>query len=448
VDRFDTNIYLQSHPDPQRALQIKQQMDEIALMIDKMNAREQSGNRLIVLAATMFLTSSLAYTLYQLSDVNSAFTASIPSIFHYFDFSTARKILATLARFNLLPVDYGSEDPYMIRTVFGGLDHPKTRPLRICVPVGLGAGIETEGTGPGGFMKLGFGSVDVGPITILTSNGREENQIQLLQSSVASALDRLEPSEGLEIIANRLSNYFESRSEDLLTRNTVTGLSIIVNCPEDISHIFSHSRIIQSSDYISLDVSCQRSPDMIAAIIERVDEESVKCESIPLILLKVNLSQSLPPSETVADAMRKSKTVIGVNIDGKGQASVSASELKIFQSTSDVMVSGRIVKDKATVAISKWYKALGTGKLGKEIFASGGVYTGKDALEKIQAGASMINVYSSFIHDGLTVARRIKTQLSVQLMNKGYYTLDEAIGADHRISSKHRKDLMKRRKRF
>lgn len=80
--------------------------------------------------------------------------------------------------------------------------------------------------------------------------------------------------------------------------------------------------------------------------------------------------------------------------------------------------------------------------------ASGGVFCGKDALDKIEAGASIINVLTAFVVDGFPVARRIKTQLSVQLMNKGYYNLDEAIGAKHRVASDRLRKAARMRKRF
>ncbi|TEB17024.1 hypothetical protein C9890_0530, partial [Perkinsus sp. BL_2016] len=55
---------------------------------------------------------------------------------------------------------------------------------------------------------------------------------------------------------------------------------------------------------------------------------------------------------------------------------------------------------------------------------------------------------SAFVLEGPPIARRIKTQLSVRLMNKGYYNLDEVIGSNHRILSKRLRDARKRRRRF
>ena len=423
-------------------------MDEIALLMEKMHAREQPGNRVIVFAATMFLTSSLAYSLYQFSDVNSAFSASLPSPFTVFEYSTARTILCKLARFDLLPVDFGSEDPYMIRIIYGGKKHPKTRPLRVCIPVGLAAGIDLDSEGPASLTKVGFGSVEVGNVTIDPSLSNQVDSVQLLSNSIVAPLTRLDGSQGLEVVAKRLCDYLEYRNEDLLARNTITGISIAIESVEDVVRVFQHSRLIALADYISLDVSKISDASDITKIIDRINVCGSKHESVPLILLKVALSQSFPPNNDVVEALKESEFVAGVNINGTGVASGKNERITKFVSDTDISVHGLLVREKSTEAVSEWYKALGMGECGKEIFASGGVYSGRDALEKIEAGASLVNVFSAFVHDGPTVARRIKTQLSVQLMNKGYYLIDEAIGVKHRGLSKRLKDSQKRRQRF
>ena len=137
-------------------MNIRNQMDELAIMIEKMNARQDSGNKVIIMAATMFLTSSLAYSLYQFNDVNTTLNACLPSLFRVLDFSLARQVVCGLARFDLLPVDFASEDPYLIRNITFGSRHPQTRPMRVCVPIGLGAGIDVNCDGPAAFSQQGF----------------------------------------------------------------------------------------------------------------------------------------------------------------------------------------------------------------------------------------------------------------------------------------------------
>jgi dihydroorotate dehydrogenase len=212
--------------------------------------------------------------------------------------------------------------------------------------------------------------------------------------------------------------------------------------------MLSHANLIRTADYVSIDVTGIKDAESIVGIIERLDSESRKKDSVPPFFIKVSLGQSFPPSSAVTAAITASESVVGVNVAGYGLASGNNKQITKFSTSEDVTVSGVMIREKATQAVGEWYKALGRGSRGKEIIASGGVLTGKDALEKIEAGASFVNVFSAFVLDGPPVARRIKTQLSVQLMNKGYYNLDEAIGANHREKSRRLKHAEKRRKRF
>lgn len=442
------NYYLQNHPDPETALRIQTQMNEIAVMIEKMNAREQAGNKVIIMAASLFLSSSLAYSLYQFTDVNTIFSSSLPSPFTVLRFSTARRLLSRMAQLDLLPVDFGSEDPYMIRETSFSKNHPKSRPLKVSIPVGLASGIDVECLGPGAFLKLGFGSIEVGPVSIEPTDPIEENSVQLLSNSLVSHGRRCDGSAGLEAVGDRLASYIAKRDDDMLTRNTITGISIFADSPDAIDRIVNHKRLMDSADYVSLDVSRVSDSSRIVEVLQRLEAQVDKRESSAPIFLKVSLSQSLPPPQAVVDAVKASSCVVGVNVAGYALASGDNKQITTFTTAEDVHVSGVLVREKATQAVGEWFKALGCGKRGKMIIASGGVFSGKDALDKIEAGASFVNVFSAFVLDGAHIARRIKTQLSVQLMNKGYYNIEEAIGAAHKEKSKRLKEAARRRKLF
>jgi dihydroorotate dehydrogenase len=62
------------------------------------------------------------------------------------------------------------------------------------------------------------------------------------------------------------------------------------------------------------------------------------------------------------------------------------------------------------------------------IVGVGGVFTAEDAWEKICAGASLIQLYTGFIYEGPSVARRINEGLASILKREGFRSLDEAVG--------------------
>ena len=62
------------------------------------------------------------------------------------------------------------------------------------------------------------------------------------------------------------------------------------------------------------------------------------------------------------------------------------------------------------------------------IIGVGGVFTGDDAFEKIAAGASLVQAYTGFIYGGPTFARDVNVRLAEILKEKGFSSIDEAVG--------------------
>ena len=62
----------------------------------------------------------------------------------------------------------------------------------------------------------------------------------------------------------------------------------------------------------------------------------------------------------------------------------------------------------------------------------GGVFNGRDAYDKIRAGASLVQVYTALIYQGPGLINRIKRELAGLLRADGFASLSEAVGADQR----------------
>ena len=89
-------------------------------------------------------------------------------------------------------------------------------------------------------------------------------------------------------------------------------------------------------------------------------------------------------------------------------------------------LSGRPLRGKSTRVIETVYRC-SKGKL--PIIGVGGVFTGDDAFEKIAAGASLVQAYTGFIYGGPTFARDVNKRLAEILKEKGFSTVEEAVGS-------------------
>jgi dihydroorotate dehydrogenase len=91
-------------------------------------------------------------------------------------------------------------------------------------------------------------------------------------------------------------------------------------------------------------------------------------------------------------------------------------------------LSGRPVANRSTAVVSTIYK-YSKGKL--PVIGVGGVFDAGDAFDKIAAGASLVQAYTGFIYTGPTFAREVNEGLAKILKERGFSTVDEAVGSCH-----------------
>jgi len=90
-------------------------------------------------------------------------------------------------------------------------------------------------------------------------------------------------------------------------------------------------------------------------------------------------------------------------------------------------LSGAPIKDRSTECIRTMYK-LTKGRI--PIVGVGGVGSGRDAYDKLRAGASLIQVYSMMVYEGPGVVSRIQKELVDILSENGYRSVEDVVGAD------------------
>lgn len=98
-------------------------------------------------------------------------------------------------------------------------------------------------------------------------------------------------------------------------------------------------------------------------------------------------------------------------------------------------LSGKPLREKSTKMIEDVYK-LTNGKM--VIIGVGGISNGQDAYEKILAGASVVQIYTSFIYHGPPVVTKIKKELDEILVQNGYRNVREAVGKSVKLEKKFR----------
>jgi dihydroorotate dehydrogenase len=301
-------------------------------------------------------------------------------------------------------------------------------------PIGLAAGFDKNGTGAQALSALGFGSIEVGTVTSEAQPGNPKPRLFRLPKDRA--------------LINRLgfNNYGAAQLAENIRRHR-PGCILGVNIGKSRSvaledaipdYLRSLDAVYGVADYIAVNVSSPNTPnlrdlqqaerlqDLLNALQRRNNElaDARSGGSKPL-LLKIAPDLNESEIEAIIDV------ALRVNISGiiATNTTVSRDGLRTpaneVQSFGDGGLSGAPLRNRSNQVVSLIYR-LTRGKL--PIIGVGGVFTAEDAWEKICAGASLIQLYTGFIYEGPSVARRINLGLADIMKREGLSSIDEAIG--------------------
>ena len=301
-------------------------------------------------------------------------------------------------------------------------------------PIGVAAGFDKNGIAVEGLASLGFGFVEVGTVTHLAQPGNPRPNLFRLP------LDRaLINRQGFNNLgAAALADQFASHRP-----NCVLGINIgksraveIENAGAD--YLATFDLVYPHADYIVVNVSSPNTPNLrdlqradslgplLFALQKRNEELSTNHHGNPVpLLVKIAPDLSLPELEAVVDVVQRANLsgIIATNTTTHRDGLRSPSAL--VRACGDGGLSGAPLGQRSTEIISSLYR-LTNGRI--PIIGVGGVFTARDAWEKICAGASLVQIYTGLVYQGWGIARDINNGLAEILKREGIESLDDAVG--------------------
>ena len=291
-------------------------------------------------------------------------------------------------------------------------------------PIGLAAGFDKNAEAYNFLLKLGFGFIEVGTITPLKQFGNPKPRIFRLEDDGA-LINRLGfNNDGMKVIKNRIKSG---------GKKGVLGVNIGPNKDtKDQKNDFclGLKNFFDIADYITVNIS---SPNT-ESLRDFHDQEKLKDLLLALNKIKKENKTDTPLllkvspdikdnniSEIVDIATKNDIAAIILTNTTNGNRDNLRSEVKKEEGG----LSGEPLQQISTNIIKKFYKQL-NGKI--PIIGVGGVNSGKSAYEKIIAGASLLQLYTSFVYRGPSIAKDIKKELIQILKTEGLSNIKEAIG--------------------
>jgi dihydroorotate dehydrogenase len=312
-------------------------------------------------------------------------------------------------------------------------------------PLGLAAGFDKNGAAVRELAALGFGFLEVGTVTHLAQAGNPQPRLFRLPKDRALINRQGFNNEGAAALAARLRR---ARPDCVLGINI--GKSRVVEVADAVAdYLASFEIVYPHADYITVNVSSPNTPglrelqradaltELLAALQTRNEELSLTrnpsksggrtktAGRVPL-LLKVAPDLDERELELIVDVARRT------GIDGIIATNTTTARTNLSHTAPGIVdaigaggLSGAPLRARSTEVIRTLYR-LSRGSV--EIIGVGGIFNAADAWEKICAGASLLQLYTGFIYEGLTAARDINEGLAEILRQEGFRTLDEAVG--------------------
>lgn len=295
------------------------------------------------------------------------------------------------------------ESKHLEREVFG---------LKFKNPVGLAAGFDKNAAFYNEMADLGFGFVEIGTVTPRAQVGNPKKRLfRLIEDSgiinrmgfnndgLEAAVEKLKQNKGKIIIGGNIG-----KNTDTLPENYTEDY---LKCFEGL-----HPYV----DYFVLNVSCPNvgshakleDVDYLKELITEVQKINHSKEKSKPVLLKIapdlnhfQLDEIIQlVAETKIDGIIVSNT--SVNRDGLKTSP------EILEKIGNGGLSGKPIRERSTAMIK--YLSEKSGKA-FPIIGVGGIHSAEDALEKINAGASLVQIYTGFIYEGPKLINDIKEKL-------------------------------------
>ncbi len=326
-----------------------------------------------------------------------------PEKIHYFTFSLIKFLCKIPGVASIFRSIYQIEDKKLERNLFG---------LTFKNPVGLAAGFDKNAVLYNELSNFGFGFIEIGTVTPKGQEGNPKKRLFRLKDDqgiinrmgfnnegLAAAIHQLKKNKGKVIIGGNIGKNTQSLPENYTQdylecfdglHPYVDYFVLNVSCP----NVGSHAKLNDKEYLVELITACQKlnnSKEIQKPILLKIapDLNDIQLDEIIALV-----------AETQIDGVIASNT-------STTRSNLKATDERL-QEIGNGGVSGQPIKNQSTKVIR--YLADKSNKA-FPIIGVGGIHSAEDALEKIKAGADLIQVYTGFIYEGPSLIKKINNAI-------------------------------------
>lgn len=326
-----------------------------------------------------------------------------PEKVHYLTTDALRaSMLLPLAR-NISQSMFKVADPRLERELFG---------LKFPNPVGLAAGFDKDAKLVDELGELGFGFVEIGTLTPKPQTGNDRPRLFRLPQDQAIINRMGFNNEGVDAAVRRLAK----RKSNIIVGGNIGKNKVTPNEEALSDYMYCFKALFDVVDYFVVNVSSPNTPDLRALqdkeplqrLLVSLQEQNQKMGRPKPLLLKIapdlNMDQLNDIVEIAVEA--KLSGIIGTNttVSRKGLLTPEARVQEIGMGG----LSGKPLTTHSTQIIRHLRTFLPPEI---RLIGVGGIMTAADGVEKLQAGADLVQLYTGFIYEGPSLISQINKKL-------------------------------------
>jgi dihydroorotate dehydrogenase len=297
-------------------------------------------------------------------------------------------------------------------------------------PIGLGAGFDKNAKYLRELEMLGFGFVEIGTVTPKPQPGNDKPRLFRLPKDKALINRMGFNNEGVVVVAKRLKEWKAEKKDgrgkmvdnskglqsSLIIGGNIGKNKITPNEDAWKDYEICFKALHNYVDFFVVNVSSPNTPglrelqekDALKRILTHLQSLNKGFEQPKPILLKIAPDLSWTQLDDVVDLAKE------INLEGLVATNTTIDRSGLQTENNKVKtigaggLSGLPLKNRATEVVSYIHQKT-EGRI--PIIASGGIFTATDAREKMQAGASLCEVWTGFIYEGPFIIKKICGQL-------------------------------------
>lgn len=322
-----------------------------------------------------------------------------PEKVHYFTAKSIKTVLAIPGMKAIWKKRFVLDDPKLKRELFG---------LTFNNPVGLAAGFDKNASMYNDLAYCGFGFIEIGTVTPVGQDGNPKPRLFRLKADEAIINRMGFNNAGVEAAIEQL----KKRKTTLLIGGNIGKNKVTPNENAVDDYTISFEALFPYVDYFVVNVSSPNTPNLrslqekepLTQLLQTLQDLNATKPARKPILLKIAPDLTKEQLDDIIEIVQETKLdgVIATN------TTISRENLKTPQSRIEEIGAGGLSGKPLTKASTEVIRYISeTSNKAFPIIGVGGIHSAEDALEKLDAGADLVQLYTGFIYEGPRLIKRI-----------------------------------------